>query len=110
MESRLAHSSDSERSVFTDVSEADISEADISEADISEADISEADVSEADVSEADVSEADVSEADVSEADVSEDGDEVGGTVDMVGFDMIAWRGFEYAIGILGWMRGPPGLT
>ena len=49
-------------------------------------------------------------ADVSEADVSEDGGEVGGTVDMVGFDMVVWRGFECAIGILGWMRGPLGLT
>jgi hypothetical protein len=60
MESRLAQSSDSERSVFGDVSEAD-----------------------------------VSEADVSEADVSEDGDEGGCSV-----DMIAWRGFEYATGMV----------
>jgi hypothetical protein len=55
MESRLAQSSDSERSVFGDVSEAD----------------------------------------VSEADVSEDGDEGGCSV-----DMIAWRGFEYATGMV----------
>jgi len=65
MESRLAPSNDSERSVF----------------------------------------AGVSEDGVSEDGVSEGGDEVGGTVDMV-----AGRGFEYATGIFGWMRGPLRLT
>jgi hypothetical protein len=55
MESRLAQSSDSERSVFGGISEAD----------------------------------------VSEADGSEDGDEGGCSV-----DMIAWRGFEYATGMV----------